>query len=43
MAELPKALSDRQRGFLLSLVQAEPDGVCCHSRTFNTFRPYGGS
>lgn len=25
MAELPKALSDWQRGFLLSLVQAEPD------------------
>jgi hypothetical protein len=25
MAELPKALSDHQRGFLLSLVQAEPD------------------
>ncbi len=24
-AELPKALSDRQRGFLLSLVQAKPD------------------
>jgi len=25
LAELPKALSDRQRGFLLSLVQAKPD------------------